>query len=157
MNGRAWQKRSDAAKVVMTSWAPGVRTGGESWLIHLLALWLLASSLICPDLNFLIYIKTVVSTFYRTAIKIEWRNTRWKSNTSRQSSHLKVLNTEFVYNKNICTYYISTCKIFLNQPLKSIHWMRNPGVHRCISIKKPLHTLALKMMVFKNKWVKVKK
>ena len=51
----------------------------EPWLIHLLALWLLTSSLVCADLNFLIYEKTVVSTFYSTAIKTEWRNTSWES------------------------------------------------------------------------------
>ena len=80
----------------------------ESWLIHMLALWLLASSLICADLNFLIYEKTVVSTFCSTAIKTEWRNKSWESNTSRQSSHLKVLNTEFVFNKNTVTGSIHT-------------------------------------------------
>ena len=85
------------------------------------------------------------------------RNGLKETELKRGLSFLYYTHLYFVYNKNICTYYISTCKIFLNQPLKSIHWMRNPGVHRCISIKKPLHTLALKMMVFKNKWVKVKK
>ena len=36
-------------------------------------------------------------------------------------SFLYYAHLYFVYNKNIFTYYIITCKIFLNQPLKSIH------------------------------------